>query len=366
MVIRVDVSRDATAFDALEADWRRLEQISRHSSIFLSWDWQRIWWTHYGDRRELRLLVAREDDRVVGLLPLYQEVYRRLGGLLAPRKLRQVGVGGDTAPDDLGALIESGREREVSDALIRHVMVDLVDWDMLAWSDLSPDCPLLDALAQQSKDFRVRIDRRESDPITYGDLPHEWEDYRRSLSRNRRETMGRKRRKFESQSGALLKVITAPESLDANFDILARLHRKRWEGRADRHAFSTKAYEGFHRDLMHALLPQDKLRLLALDIDGVTFAMLYGLKYRGAFCFFQSGFDPEYAAFSPGDVLLAYSVEQAIKEGCRVFDMQKGDHDYKRHFFQQSRQNIELEGFRPGIIDWAYRIKSKLNSSDAG
>jgi hypothetical protein len=111
---------------------------------------------------------------------------------------------------------------------------------------------------------------------------------------------------------------------------------------------------------MQALLSQGQLRLLGLELEGRTIAMIYGMQYKGRFCFFQSGFDPAYAAYSPGDVLMGYAVELAIEQGCEIFDMLKGDHEYKRHFFQDSRRNLELRAFRRGPVDAAYRLHDAL------
>ena len=360
MTIHVDEVRTASAFDALEHAWRKLEIESRQASIFLGWDWQRLWWTQYGQGRELRVLVAYRDSVVAGIFPLYEEVYQTAGGLLKPRKLRQIGVGGDTAPDDLGALLAPEGETETAFALIEYVVRAMEDWDMIDWTDLSKDGPLIGAIDQLFPKSSVRSERRLSDPITYGVLPGDWDTYLKSLSKNRRETTRRKRRKFEAQPGATVRVVDDPEALDAAFERLAELHRKRWTGRTEVPGFSTDAYRGFHRSVMHALLPQGRLRLMALETDGATFGMLYGLKHRGTFFFFQAGFDPDYSALSPGDVLLGYAVEHAINDGCSVFDMLKGDHDYKRHFFQENRQNLEIQAFRPGLIDWAYRLKARF------
>lgn len=361
----VRVVSDERGFDALEQTWLLLQEASPDSSIFLSWNWQRLWWKHYGAERRLRIVVVSDGARVVGLLPLYVESQRKLGGLLEARKLRQIGVGGDTAPDDLGALLLPGFESLAVARMIHFLARQCPDWNMLDWSDLPAESTLGSALAEGLAQAGLRTSCSWSEPISYGDLPSTWDAYRSSLSRNRRETMGRKRRKFEAQAGAGLRVIDSPQALDAGFEQLARLHQLRWTGRTERPGFSTAQYRGFHLELMHALLRQGQLHLLALEMEGRTIAMLYGMQYKKRFCFFQSGFDPAYAAFSPGDVLMGLAVEFAILQGCTVFDMLKGDHDYKRHFVQQERRNLEVRAFRPGIVDLAYRFQQALGRGGA-
>ena len=365
-MIQLNVVANVSAFDGLEEAWLELQGACVDASIFLTWDWQRLWWNHYGQFRELRIVTARVAGSIVGILPLYIDLHRKAGGLFAARKLRQIGVGGDTVPDDLGALIAPGHENETSAAMAEYLLKVMTDWDMLDWTDLPPQSPLVPALQKHFADTNVRANCASLAPITFGELPDNWEAYRRGLSRNRRETMGRKRRKFESQTGAQVLTVDAVDELDGAFDCLAELHRLRWTGRTETPGFTSAQYRGFHRDLMHALLPQGKLRLMKLNMGGCTIAMLYCMRYRDTFYFFQSGFDPAYAEYSPGDVLLGYAIEHAIAEGCRVFDMLKGDHDYKRHFFQQDRRNLELRAFRPGLVELLYRAKDAWNAWTSG
>ncbi|HPU25822.1 MAG TPA: GNAT family N-acetyltransferase [Phycisphaerae bacterium] len=45
--------------------------------------------------------------------------------------------------------------------------------------------------------------------------------------------------------------------------------------------------------------------------------------------YYLGGFDPEYGRLSPGKLLVAHALEQAIGEGMRGFDVLRGREDYK-------------------------------------
>ena len=355
--MQIDQITSIQAFDALEQDWRRLERLSSRNSLFLGWDWQRLWWHYYGTGRQLRILVARLSGRVVGIFPLYLETHR-VFKLLRVRKLRPIGAGGDTAPDDLGMVFDPAYERAVAQAFVDHVMDAVPEWQLLDLVDLPSDSALAACWLAAAQRAPGRVGRTDGNAITYGDLPADWETYRGGLSRNRREVLGRKRRKFAQQDGARFYRADQIGPLDAAFDRLAALHLLRWQGRTDTPSFSTDAYLGFHRDLMHALQARGALRLYALDLRGQAVAMLYGFRHGDAFYYFQAGFDPAHAALSVGEVLMGYVIEATIDEGCRVFDMLKGDYGHKRHFFQQTRTTQGVRVHRPGLIHWLYRVKA--------
>lgn len=354
--MQIELVTSAQAFDALEADWRALQARSVRGSVFLGWDWQRLWWTHYGSGRQLRILVARVHDTVVGLLPLYLE-HHRVARILRVRKLRPIGAGGDTSPDDLGILSEPSCELAVARAFVHHIMTSPERWHLLDLVDLPSDSALVDCLAGQAAQQPALIHRGPPNRITYGDLPADWDSYRQSLSRNRREVLGRKRRRFEQQPGARFHQIVDAAQLDPAFDRLAELHRRRWQGRTEELSFTSAQYLGFHRDVMHALLERNSLLLYALEMHGDIIAMFYGFRHAQTCYYFQAGFDPQYAALSPGDVLMGYVIEAAIAQGCTRFDMLKGDYGHKRHFFQQTRQTVDIRVHRPGLIHLLYRIK---------
>ena len=355
--VQVSVVDDLAGFDALRDDWLALEQQVPDSSVFMSWDSQRLWWKYYGKGRALRILVARDANRVIGILPLYCERHHKAAGILGIRKLRQIGVGGDTAPDDLDALLLPEFAPLAAVRLAAFVAASVGGWDMLELTDLPATSALVPAWTGQLPGAGLRVQCSAASPIVFGDLPSSFEEYCQGLSSNRRAVMRRKRRKFESQPGARFVTIDTPEGVDQAFDELVRLHRLRWSGRTARPAFSSREFRDYHREWMHTLLSQGRLRLLALEVHGRFIAMLYCMQYKGRWSFFQGGFDPEFSPLSPGEVLMGLAIETAISDGCTVFDMLKGDHEYKRHFFQQDRRNLEIRVFRKGAVSLAYGLR---------
>ncbi len=346
---------DERELDALKAEWTALEQEAACTSIFTTWDWQRLWWKHYGMAHSLRIVVVRDGARVVGIAPMYHRPQRLLG-IWPSTEVIPMGVGGDTAPDDLDPLLLAGCEEPAALAIAR-CLVDRGDWSALSVTDARPHGEWLRALRTVLAERSIPCWSTGEVRITYGDLPASWEHFLAGLHSDRRQRVRRYWRKFEQQPGARFVQITEASDIDPAFDRLAHLHHLRWQGRSAEHGFSTPAYLGFHRDLMHALHARGRLRLYALERDGQAIAMLYGMRLDGTFYYFQSGFDPTFAHFHPGSVLLARIVRAAIDEGCDRFDMLRGDYDHKRRLFHQVRVNAGIRAFRPPLLAAAYRAR---------
>lgn len=342
-------------FDALQDCWQTLEERSASASIFVTWDWQRLWWRHYGCARSLRILVAREAGTVVGILPLYVQRVRSLG-VFPVRLLRSLGTGGDTSPDYLDPLMDPEAVDRVSAELASFVVMQLSGWDVLKLSDLDPQSRFMGALEERCRQAGYEVNIGESARIPFARLPDSWDGYLASLSRSRRQALRYSRRKFEKLDGARFRLCQDPAELDDVFRRLAELHRLRWRDRAAHHSFSSREYLSFHGALIHAVNARGRLRLYVLETAETTVAVLYCFRFHDDLFYFQSGLNPGFSAFSPGQVLIAYTIESAIADGCRSFDMLKGDYGHKRHFVKETRVTAEVTAYRAGMPVWGYRL----------
>jgi CelD/BcsL family acetyltransferase involved in cellulose biosynthesis len=106
-----------------------------------------------------------------------------------------------------------------------------------------------------------------------------------------------------------------------------RLHALRWEGGSQA---LTDLTEPFHRALAEASLRQGWLRLNLLEVEGKIIAAEYGWRIGDRQLAYLSGYDAEWSSLGPGASLLVHSIEEAAAEGVHVYDLMRGDEDYKR------------------------------------
>jgi CelD/BcsL family acetyltransferase involved in cellulose biosynthesis len=349
-----EVVREAEGFRSLQPEWECCFEASPHSKIFTTWEWLYRWWTHYGEGHRLRIVVARAEGRVAGILPLYLRETRVL------RRIRAsvghfVGTGGDTSPDYLGVIADARREPDCSLALAEFA-VRRLHWDGLDLSDMSPETPFERGLLAECSAMGGAARAALPAPIALVRLPGSFDAYLGTLSSVRRQGVRRKRRLVERELGGRFFVWSDAERLDQAVDELVALHHRRWASRHGPHAFSTPQYVGFHRELMRECLRRGWLRLYVLAGNEGTLAMLYCYRFRGEVSFFQSGFDPLYERLGPGSVLMGYAIEDAIREGNAVFDMLKGDHDYKTAWANATGLTTSLWASRPSLRGRAFRL----------
>jgi CelD/BcsL family acetyltransferase involved in cellulose biosynthesis len=311
------------SLDELRPEWDDLAERSRN--LFSTWEWNALWWEHFGRGRELATAACRDGDgRLVAVLPLY--VWRSV----PLRTLRFVGHG---PSDALGPICAPADVPAAAAAL--HRLLGTARWDAFVAEQLPGD-----------QDWGALVGGRllaqEGNPVLRFD-GRTWEELLASRSRNFREQVGRRERKLFREHDAAFR-LAAPAALDADLDVLFSLHRALRQGRST--AFLGDA-EPFHRAFAHAAQERGWLRLWFLEIDGRAVAAWYGFRYGGAELYYQAGRDPEWDRAAVGFVLLVHTIRSALEDGVREYRFLRGDEPYKYRFATED-QGLETRGLTRG------------------
>jgi CelD/BcsL family acetyltransferase involved in cellulose biosynthesis len=342
--------RALTTLDELTAfapRWNALHERAPGASIFNAWIWQYEWWHAYGAGRELRVLVAESGGEVVGILPLHVSPERKLRRTVTVARL--VGNGGDTYPDDLGALLAPGHEEAAARALAQAALA-LPGVDVLRLLDMEPGTPFPAALEAAAREAGLAATRAPAERIVYINLPATWDEYLASVTGHRRRHIRGARKKLNAERRVRFHVWDDAARLGEAFKRMAFLHHRRWDAAGEASAsFTTPQYLGFHEAVMRSLLARGWLRLYCLEVDGDIVAMLYAYRFRDGIYVMQAGFEPALSKWRIGQVLLNYSIEHAIGEGSRVFDFLRGAHSYKDELATSERETVSVTVLKKGL-----------------
>ena len=306
--------------DRLEAigpdPWRTLHRSARLRTPFLTFAWQREWTRAFavGQRLELRTL-SDADGRLVAVLPLHEA---------APGVLRL--IGGTDVSDYLDLVAVADREEEAWTALLGAHRDDVV-LDLHCVPTGSPTVTALPALAAMAG-LSVTTEIEERCPVLA--LPGTWEAYLVGLSGKHRHELQRKIRRLEREMpDARVTMVSRPDEIAGRFDDFLDLHRRSRTGKAK---FMDARMEEFFRRALLALAADDAVRIWFLDTDAGPIASFVTLEWDDTVGLYNSGFHPARSALSPGLVLLARLIADAIARGVRRFDFLRGEERYKYEF----------------------------------
>ena len=122
------------------------------------------------------------------------------------------------------------------------------------------------------------------------------------------------------------RVARTREDLSRDFPAFVALHRK---SHAGKRKFMDDRMEAFFREMAEAFFEAGWLRLAFLSAGREDVAAAFQLAWRGTLLLYHSGFDPARRDASPGLVLLARCIEDAIRLGMREYDFLRGRERYK-------------------------------------
>jgi CelD/BcsL family acetyltransferase involved in cellulose biosynthesis len=314
-VLQVSEVIDDAGFDALEPVWVALFDQAREVTPFQSWEWMSSWWRHHAEGRRW-VLIARDKDVVVGIMPLRIEHYRGT-------PLRLVRWMGAPLSDYQNAICAPGREAECARAFLAYLVEQKSRWDLCDLNDVPRGHPL----SQGGGPLHATVEFHRHCPIIR--LPSSWDAYLKTLGKNLRANVPRRRRQLEKAFRAELGIVEDPAELAQAMEDLFALHNRRWRKRGVRGAFASKRVQAFHHEVARRFLQRGWLRLHRLRLDGQTRGAFYCFHIPGRTYYYLSGFDLEISKFSPGNVLMGEVVKRAIADGDRELDLLRGDETYK-------------------------------------
>jgi len=295
--------------DTVRDEWVALA--AANTNIFATWEWNETWWRHFG-RGDLDVLGLRPAlGQLRGIIPLYRR------NLFPLRVARLLGHG----PADQAPLVYAATDVAAP--------LDLL-WAARTGASRA-DIVLVEQLGETAALSRLAgatvLSRQPAPFVMYG-YPG-WDDFLGSLGKRTRESIRRKERQLHRRRTVVLRLTDDPASLERDLDILFALHEMRWP----ESSFGTR--QPFHRDFAAAALTRGWLRLWILEADGVPAAAWYGFRFGNVEHFYQSGWHPEFAADSVGQVLLVHTMRAAFEDGVTAYRFGRGGESYKSRYARQ-------------------------------
>jgi len=296
--------------DSLRENWVRVFRSDSLATAFQSWAWQKSASTHLA--RRVEIWEASHEGNVVAYVPLVRTGY---GG----RTYRFLGSG---PTDYLQPIVCDHARVDVFAALQQRISQQaFFDW-MDCRDDLGVTFPYPQKVATK-RSVCLQLD-----------LPETFEAYVQGLGKSLRYDVRKALR-----DPALTVRFATPETIANDLDTFFALHHQRWTKRGLPGAFFAKT-KRFHHAFAPSALKEGLLWLTLLDHtppsgSTKTIGAVYALQHGRRVHFYQSGFDPEAKALSPGTALVAAIIRRAIEEGKTTFDFLRGDEPYKRRWKPQ-------------------------------
>lgn len=326
----VDIITSTQGLEEIASEWEALWRRSPDATPFQSPHWLMPWWKHFGSDDPYAIAV-RSNGSLDAFAPLYilrdEESDESLGMFL-----------GSGITDYLDAIVVP--DADASPLVEAMTAADCQMWDL---QQMRPSSPLLNAPLPDS--WSDHAEDQEACPIL--SIENAGAELQNLLSAHSRKKL-RYFRRLAEREGTVRYESATRESLDELLAALYELHGARWQRRGLPGVLADEHTRSFHRDVARRMFDVNALRMYAMRINDRIVAVFYGFAHQGTVCYYLSGYDPDLENLSPGNVIVAHAINEAVAAGAHTFDFLRGAEEYKYAWGAKDRMNRRRQLFRNG------------------
>lgn len=334
--------------DLLREEWLALANSLENTSYFQTPDWVLSWWNTVGGQPFTLVATWRSEsgglDAIACLSRVHEWVDRRVK--LAVPVWANTGSGPGKA-DHCGWLARRNRVSAVFDWLLR---------------ESSGGTLLLRSLdAEFCKDIGCAAQAVHRTTCPRLDIPSDGSKIGRSA--NFREQLRAKGRKLR-KTGVVLKWVEPPDMQDHIVASLLSLHTACWRVKGALSSFTWDQID-LHRSLIKQGGAGRGPAAVVAEHRDQAIGVLYGFWWKDVFYYYQLGWNPDWAPYNLGTVLLHEAIEMARSGGAQVFDFLRGSELFKYRFGARDRIDSTFmvpRGLSGAMLTFAFFTRRLLRS----
>lgn len=330
MTVISSLNCNESIFSEFHQEWHQLLHNSAINEIFLTPEYQSSWWQTLGKGKLHVISVRLESGELVGLAPLFIE-----NNIVSF-------IGCKDVSDYLDFIVHKDYEELVYQAIINELK--LIENAVFSLCSIPESSPTLIHLPKfLSAEVTLTTTQQAVCPQIV--LPNRWENYLQDLDRKQRQEIKRKWKKIEETEAVTYECISEVDEATQAVALFIELHQQSSESKRE---FWDPHHQAFFEHLLQILAKRGWLKLFFLSIarHPKPIATMLIFDYGGHYDLYNSGFNPAFSNLSPGQVLTAYTIKEAIENSRSLYDFLRGNEEYK----------FRLGGIPKPIFDVGFKL----------
>lgn len=318
---------DTEGWQALQQEWNLLLDRSSIHVPFLRQEFLMDWWQTLGggewNSAELRIIIARDGQQLVGIAPFFIPVK-------PDGKRSYMFIGSHEIVDYLDFIVEPELQEEFFQGLFAYLSTpEIEQWDELDLFNILSHSPTLGALKLAASNIHWQHIQSTIQRAPFIKLPGDWETYLAGIDKKQRHEIRRKMRRAE-ESGYQTRVYFASSSERLETDIKDFLRLMAQDPAKE--SFLTPLMRQQIASTIRCAFDHGCLQLAFLEIGEERASTYMSFDYLNRLWVYNSGVNRQLNEYSPGWVLLGYLLRWANENGYTEFDFMRGDEEYKYRF----------------------------------
>lgn len=278
----------------------------------------------------IKLLCATEGGKVCGIAPL-RKSSRSFKG-------RSIYTVIESLSDRAFGILLAERKAECLNKFLTH-LYEQKDWDFLYFNEVPETFSVVDLLKNNSSSI-PHLEVKEAEVSPYLTIPASLDDFFGSLTAKFRKNLRNSMRRLEREHGKIeLKNYSELGSIEKMMEIFFDLHQRRWVVKEGYGMFNIKR----NRDMfLYEAKLFSEIKCLRLDfllVNDKPISAMYGFENNRVIHSLLTGFDPNYASYSPNNLHHFLVLERCIRDKLKEFNFFGGFISHKFNWCHTFRRN---------------------------
>ena len=333
----------------IRTDWERIYQADPNSHVYISW----LWFSAWADKEKSNWIVlavkCKASDSYVAFLPLSIHSRRIIGISL----LREIKFGGKPYSVYSGFLCSPDHEPGTFEAISRCVQ-NALKWDIFGMQWVRDS--RLDSFIQYFSKSKYYLNVYEGQNSLIISLPDNYESLLKQNMGRWTRRMIRKRTKHIDINDNYRITVADKQTVNEDIEVMCKLWNDRW----------LREHElEWYRHFMHHFFNNKMLRLTILWDGTHPVSALACLidPVKQTYNAYITSYDPGYSKISPGIVLFAESINNAIENKFKYYDFTVGMDSYKLSFGPEQIKTKSIAIKRRSVKNRVKFFARKLKSN---
>jgi CelD/BcsL family acetyltransferase involved in cellulose biosynthesis len=266
------------------------------------------WLERFAQRKDFHAFAVEEDGRFVAALPL---ISRRLAGLLS------VGTLPCSPWSPCGDLLLDPAAD--TDAALDAILAAAADasWQWLWLNDTVLHSPRWRSFVHACDRANAARATHERYHVARIEIASDWDFFQKNLSRAHRQATSKAARRLHDEGEVRFEMQSHLDPRDVRLwlEKVFEVEDRSWKGVGGSSVLRTPGMFEFFLAQAEHLAQWGQLEIATLELEGHLLATLYGFSAKGVYYAHKIGYDPQFAHFSPGQVMFWNILERLHADG---------------------------------------------------
>jgi hypothetical protein len=352
----IEVIRHTDHLKQFEPMWNKSIECLNFDSLFVTYEWIYVWAKHFANDDNLFIVVAYEDEMLLGIFPLLRKTqtfagvsytsFQSMTNYESPRYNVVY-----QSPEILQAMLSY---------LNTHWPWDLIDLHFIPADELN--YPVLREFKGSLFKKMIIISESESAFVAINTT---WDNYLKTLPKKIKKNLRYFEDRLKREGG--FEILTHNESyhLDKLLMEAFEIDNKSWRNSTGTSILASPGFKNFYIDLGVHLSRLSRFELHFLSFNHKKIAFDYCVSYKNRYYVLKTAFDQDYALNSPGRILKKKILQGVFdKHSYDSYDFVGSMTSWKKEWTSDSEKlnNIKLfsNTFKARALFYFYFLKQKV------